>query len=63
MLVLRKPTSRQLVNRATQPLSQTFYELLRNCVSTLCEVEALVSCLAGMLRGLERLFRKRRGNP
>jgi len=52
MLVLRKLTSRQLVNRATQPLLQTFYELLRNCVSTLCEVEALVSCLAGMLERL-----------
>ena len=52
MLVLGKPTSRQLVNRATQPLSQTFYELLRNCVSTLCEVEALVSCLAGVLERL-----------
>jgi hypothetical protein len=52
MLVLGKPTSRQLVNRATHPLSQTFYELLRNYVSTLCEVEALVSCLAEMLERL-----------
>jgi hypothetical protein len=52
MLVLGKPTSRQMVDSATQALSQTFYELLRNCVSTLCEVEALVSCLAGMLERL-----------
>jgi hypothetical protein len=52
MLVLGKPTSRQLVNRATQPLSQTFYELLMNCVSPLCDIEALVSCLAGMLERL-----------
>jgi hypothetical protein len=58
MLVTEQPPSRQFVNGATQPLSQTFYKLLRDYRSTLCEIEAPVSCLAGML---ERLFSKRRG--
>ena len=60
MLVVEQPPSRQFVNRVTQPLSQTFCKLLRNYRSTLCEIEAPVSCLAGML---ERLFSKRRGSP
>jgi hypothetical protein len=58
MLVTEQLPSRWFVNGATQPLSQTFYKLLRDYRSTLCKIEARVSCLAGIL---ERLFSKRRG--